>query len=260
MVSDCPRPSPTDRVRLQKYLAACGLGSRRACETLIAEGRVSVNGTPVTRQGICVVPSTDSVQVDGRLVALQNERYWAVYKPRGVVSTCHDPEGRRTVLDLMPRTDERLYPVGRLDFDSEGLLLLTNDGALAARLMHPRHEVEKVYRVQTSSTLTATDMERARQGVESEGERLSVAAITPEHSTGHGPVYRVVLRQGRKRQIRRIFAELGHRVTRLTRMSIGPLALGQLQVGQWRELSEQEVAVLYKAARLTPVEASGDHQ
>lgn len=192
-------------------------------------------------------------------MARQRERYWALYKPRGVVSTCHDPEGRRTVLDIIPSTGERLYPVGRLDFDSEGLLLLTNDGALAARLMHPRHEVEKVYRVQTAATLTAVDMERARQGVSSEGETLRVAAITPDHSAGHAPVYRVVLRQGRKRQIRRIVTELGHRVTRLTRMAIGPLALGSLQVGQWRELSEREVAELYQAARLTPVGTSGDH-
>lgn len=225
---------------------------------LIAEGRVSVNGTPVTRQGVCVAPLVDCVLVDGRPVAPQRERYWAVYKPRGVVSTCHDPEGRRTVLDVMPPTGERLYPVGRLDFDSEGLLLLTNDGALAGRLMHPRHEVEKVYRVQASSALTAADMERARRGVESEGETLRVAAITPEQSTGHGPVYRVVLRQGRKRQIRRIFDVLGHRVSRLTRIAIGPLTLGQLQVGQWRELSERDVAVLYKAARLAQAGSSGD--
>ena len=249
-VSACPRPSPSDRVRLQKHLAACGLGSRRACETFIAEGRVTVDGVLVTQQGVCIDPYTSTVCLDGRPVVIQHSRYWVVYKPRGVVSTCHDPQGRRTVLDLLPHADARLYPVGRLDYDSEGLLLLTNDGALALRLTHPRHEIEKVYLVQTPTSLSAEALERARCGVESEGEHLQVAAIDQERPNQYGSVYRVVLRQGRKRQIRRIFAELGNSVTRLTRLSMGPLKLGTLKASEWRELTEREVFVLYRAAGL----------
>lgn len=250
MVSACLRPNPSNRVRLQKHLAACGLGSRRACETFIAEGRVTVDGARVTEQGVCIDPQTAAVCLDGRLVAIQRPRYWLVYKPRGVVSTCQDPQGRRTVLDLLPSAGERLYPVGRLDYESEGLLLLTNDGALALRLLHPRHEVEKVYLVQTPAELSAAAMERARRGVDSEGEQLQVASIIPERPNRYGRVYRVVLRQGRKRQIRRIFSELGHSVTRLTRVAMGPLTLGSLKAGEWRELAEREVAVLYKAVGL----------
>ena len=248
--SACPRPNPSNRVRLQKHLAACGLGSRRACELLIGEGRVSVNGQPVTQQGVCVDPHSDTVLVDGRPVAVQRARYWIVYKPCGIVSTCHDPEGRKTVLDLLPRQNERLYPVGRLDYASEGLLLLTNDGALAARLLHPRHEVPKLYRVQTAVALTRTEADHALRGVESEGERLRVASIAAERQGPQGGVYRVELRQGRKRQIRRIFAELGHRVLRLTRVAMGSLTLGTLQPGEWRELTRREIEELYRAAGL----------
>ena len=248
--SDCPRPNPSNRVRLQKHLAACGLGSRRACETIIAEGRVTVDGVKVTQQGVSIDPQTAAVCLDGRPVAVERSRYWVVYKPRGVVSTCHDPQGRRTVLDLLPTVDVRLYPVGRLDYDSEGLLLLTNDGALSLRLLHPRHEIDKVYLVQTPTELSPAELDRARRGVESEGEPLRVAAIAPERPNRFGQVYRVVLRQGRKRQIRRIFFELEHTVTRLTRVAMGPLALGTLKAGEWRELTAHEVAVLYKAAGL----------
>ena len=251
MVSACPRPSPSNRVRLQKHLAACGIGSRRACEALIAEGRVTVNGAKVTQQGVCIDPQTADVRLDGRSLTVQRSRYWLVYKPRGVVATCHDPQGRRTVLDLLPPSGERLYPVGRLDRDSEGLLLLTNDGSLALRLLHPRHEIEKIYRVQTPTELSAATLDRARRGVTSEGELLRVAAIAAERPNRYGHVYRVALREGRKRQIRRIFAELGHAVTRLTRLAMGPLALDPLKTGEWRELTEREVANLYAAAGLS---------
>jgi len=232
------------------------LGSRRACETLIAEGRVTVDGARVAQQGVCIDPHTAVVCVDGHPVSVQRPRYWVVYKPRLVVSTCHDPQGRRTVLDLLPASDERLYPVGRLDYDSEGLLLLTNDGALALRLTHPRHEIEKVYLVQTPTELPPEALVRACRGVESEGEHLCVAAIAPERPSRYGCVYRVVLRQGRKRQIRRIFTELGHSVTRLTRLAMGPLKLGMLKPGEWRELSEREVAGLYLAAGMEGGERS----
>lgn len=233
------------------------MGSRRACEELIAEGRVAVNGERVAQQGVCIDPQADQVRVDGRAMAPQRTRYWAIYKPRGVVSTCHDPEGRRTVLDLIPHRGERLYPVGRLDYDSEGLLLMTNDGELSMRLLHPRHEVEKTYLVQTPVALTASALQRAKEGVESEGECLRVASIVPERPNRYGHVYRVVLRQGRKRQIRRILAELGCQVSRLTRVAMGPLTLGTLRAGEWRELSDGEVKSLYRAAGLERRDASG---
>ena len=188
--------------------------------------------------------------MDGQPVAAQRARYWAVYKPCGVVSTCHDPEGRQTVLELLPPQSERLYPVGRLDYASEGLMLLTNDGALAARLLHPRHEVPKLYRVQTAVALTPADMDRARHGIESDGEHLRVASIAVERQGPQGAVYHVELRQGRKRQIRRIFDALGHRVLRLTRVAMGPLQVGTLRPREWRELTEREIGSLYRAAGL----------
>ncbi len=221
---------------------------------------MTVDGAKVAQQGVCIDPATAVVCVDGKAVAVQRTRYWLVYKPRGVVSTCHDPEGRRTVLDLLPANGERLYPVGRLDFDSEGLLLLTNDGALALRLTHPRHEIDKVYLVQTPSELPPEALDRARRGVDSEGEHLCVAAIAPERPSRYGCIYRVVLRQGRKRQIRRIFTELGHSVTRLTRVSMGPLKLGMLKAGEWRELSAWELAGLYRAGGLEGGRAASDAQ
>ncbi len=239
------RPSPSNRVRLQKYLAACGLGSRRFCETLIAGGRVSVNGVPVVEQGCRVDPGCDSVAVDGRVCRQQAKRYLILNKPAGFLCTSRDPQGRRTFLSLLPPSGERLFSVGRLDHDSEGLLLVTNDGEFALRLAHPRHWVAKTYLVTIPGRLSARDGEGMKAGVVSDGETLQAERVEFLRVRPRGASeYRVILREGRKRQIRRMFAALGHKVLRLQRIAIGTLALGDLPAGKWRELTAAELALL----------------
>jgi 23S rRNA pseudouridine2605 synthase len=244
---DFPRPSPPDGprpVRLQKYLALCGLGSRRACELLIAGGRVAVNGQVVREQGRCVIPGTDRVLADGRPAAPETPLYILLHKPAGVVTTCRDPQRRRTFADLLPDFGARLFPVGRLDLDSEGLLILTNDGALGQRLTHPRHHVPKVYEVRVSGRLTEPQAAAMEQGIVSDGDTLRALKVTPAGAEGDAALYRVTLGEGHKRQIRRMFAHFGLTVHRLVRTRIGPIELGDLEPGAWRFLSPEEVAAL----------------
>lgn len=243
-----PRQNPNNGVRLQKYLASCGLGSRRHCEDLIAAGRVALNGETVTRQGLCLDPSCDSIRVDGRPCRPQGMRYLMLNKPVGYLCTNRDPQGRRTYLSLLPPSRERLFSIGRLDADSSGLLLVTNDGELAMRLAHPRHWVGKTYEVTVNGRLTAAQAAAMRRGIVSEGETLRAAeveCIGPEASGVH---YRILLREGRKRQIRRMFDALGLRVISLHRTAIGSLRLGDLPSGQWRDLDPREIEDLKKKA------------
>ena len=236
--SGSPRPSPTRNVRLQKHLAACGLGSRRACEGLIAEGRVTVNGRRVDQQGVCVDPVVDRIEVEGRRVGVERKLYLLLNKPRDILCTSHDTHGRRTFLDLLPGIKTRLFSVGRLDRDSEGLLMVTNDGDLALALTHPRHEVPKTYHVKLSGLLSPPAMARMRSGILSEGQTLRAERVTLRSSRDQE--YEVVLREGRKRQIRRMMEALGLRVLRLKRVAIGPLTIAGLRSGAWRHLSEAE--------------------
>ena len=236
-----PRPSPTPEQRLQRFLASCGLGSRRACEEIIRSGRVSVNGRAVTEMGVTVCPDRDTVSVDGKPVHSQATLYFAVHKPRGVVCTSRDPDGRRTVLDLLPGYRERLYTVGRLDFDSEGLILVTNDGEFANLLMHPRHHVPKVYRVWSARPLLAEEMQRMVKGMTLDGERMRMLEIREAGRSTKGARYRVVLGEGKKRQIRRMFRGVGARVLRLQRVEIGAIRLGALPLGAHRALTQAEV-------------------
>lgn len=235
-------------MRLQKYLATCGVASRRASEEIIASGRVTVNGRPVIEQGLSIIPGTDAVEVDGRIVSPEEKRYFVLNKPVGVLCTCQDTHGRRTFLDFFPGIGERLYPVGRLDQDSEGLLIVTNDGELALRLMHPRHEVSKIYHVETSRPLTPDQRQRMRAGIDSEGERLTAEAVDP--LPGRVGQYRIILKEGRKRQIRRMVQALGLRVSALRRMAVGSLELGSLPVGKVRALARHEVEVLFRESGL----------
>ena len=226
-------------VRLQKYLAACGVASRRASEQYIADGRVSVNGRPVTQQGFCLDPESDTVEVDGRRVFPEPKLYYMFNKPVGVLCTCQDTHGRKTFLDYFPNCRERLYPVGRLDQDSEGLLIVTNDGALALHLTHPRHEVAKTYWVRLTAPLSETARSRMLAGIESEGEILRAESISPLPKEQAG--YRVVLKEGRKRQIRRMAQSLGLSVLTLQRVAVGSLTLGILPTGKARALSRSEI-------------------
>ncbi len=248
MALDSPKPSPNS-VRLQKYIAHCGVASRRAAEALIRQGRVAVDGHVVTEMGVSVNPRVQTVAVDGRPVKRESFAYILLNKPRNILCTCRDPQGRLTFQELLPDLPVRVYSVGRLDMDSEGLLLLTNDGELANRLAHPRHHVEKTYQVWASAPLDPAVRERMTgEGVESEGERLRMLSITPGRETRAGWMHTVVLGEGKKRQIRRMFAEAGAKVLRLRRVAMGPLKLGEIQSGAWRHLTGNEVERLKNAA------------
>lgn len=242
--------------RLQKIMAKAGLGSRRQSEAIIAEGRVRVNGQ-VAKLGDKADPAIDRIEVDGQVIDLADETpiYILLHKPRGVISSLEDEleEGRTTVRDLIPLdASVHIYPVGRLDKPSEGLMLMTNDGELAHRLTHPRYEHEKMYTVTVDGRLTDDLVEQWRRGVMLDGRITAPAPIEILDRRDSSTTFRIILREGRKRQIRRIAAELGHPVQKLIRDRIGPLELGDLPPGQWRYLTEREVAELQAYAGLEP--------
>jgi 23S rRNA pseudouridine2605 synthase len=240
--------------RLQKVLSAAGVASRRASEELIRQGRVTVNGAVVTTLGSKADPARDEIRVDGRRIKRATRlRYLLLNKPRGYVTTRRDPQRRRTVMDLIPPHHDYVYPVGRLDYDSEGLLLLTNDGDLAAALTHPRHEVERVYRVEIAGTPDARSLHRLSRGIVLDGERTAPAKITMLFAETERPadaVLLMTLHEGRNRQVRRMCEAIGHPVKRLTRIRIGPLTDRGLRAGQVRELTAAEVRALKKAVHL----------
>ena len=233
--------------RLQKVMAAAGIASRRASEVLIAEGRVTVNGV-VASLGDRVEVGSDVVEVDGERVTVDTTlRYLMLNKPRGVVSTTSDPEGRPTVMDLV-NLDERLYPVGRLDQDTEGLLLLTNDGELANRLLHPSFQVERTYLALVPGPVRREALRRLADGVELDDglARPRRVRVVEEH---HGrALLELVMTEGRKREVRRMLAAVGAPVERLARVAFGGVELGDLRQGKWRFLDRREVARLHEAA------------
>ena len=232
-----------DGDRLQKVLARTGIGSRRVCEELIAEGRVRVNGE-VAILGRRVLPDADDIEVDGVPISVKPGLiYYLLNKPRGVVTTASDPQGRRTVVELVP-TAPRVFPVGRLDTDTEGLLLLTNDGELAHRLTHPSFGVEKEYLAEVQGTPSPGDLRRLREGVNLEDGPTSPARV----STLGPNLLRITIHEGRNRQVRRMCETVGHPVTRLVRTRIGPLAERTLKPGEYRELTVKEVRALERAA------------
>lgn len=225
--------------RLQKILSAGGVCSRRKAEEYLREGRVTVNGVPAAL-GDKADPETDTIALDGVPVGRTETRtLLMLYKPRGVVTTLADEKGRRTVADLVKDCGARVWPVGRLDLDSEGLLLLTDDGALTHALLHPSHEVEKEYRVWVEGDVDAA-LPVLRGPMELDGYALRPARVTP---AGEG-VLSVVIHEGRNRQVRRMFDSVGHKVLLLRRVRFGPLELGDLRRGEWRELSAEEIARL----------------
>jgi len=236
--------------RLQKILARAGLGSRRACEELIQQGRVAVNGQ-TARLGQKADPARDRITVDGQPVRLrQQHTYIALHKPAGVVCTVRDPQGRPTVLDLVPaRPGVRLWPAGRLDTDSEGLVLLTDDGALTHQLTHPRFGHEKEYRVLVVHKPDQATLDRWSQGLVLDGRRTAPARVRLLQQEDQNTWWLVVvLREGRKRQIRQMMETLGHPVRRLIRLRIGPVHLGDLAPGQWRYLTRREIQSLQRLA------------
>jgi 23S rRNA pseudouridine2605 synthase len=236
------------RIRLQKVLASAGVGSRRACEQLIAAGRVSVDGEIVDQLGARVDPATAVVQVDGvRVIVRSDLVYLALNKPRGVLSAMSDDRGRATVADLVADRPERLFHVGRLDADSEGLLLLTNDGDLAHLLMHPSFGVVKTYLADVPGPVDGGLGRRLRAGVELADGPVRVDSFRLVQQSGARALVEVALHEGRKHIVRRLLAEVGHPVDRLVRTAIGPLQLGGQHPGTVRELTRKEVGALFGA-------------
>ena len=246
--------------RLQKLISTAGVASRRASEELITQGRVEVNGEVVRTLGTKADPAKDVIKVDGRRLRFDTRpRYILLHKPKNVVTTRRDPEGRRTVIELLKGVREYVYPVGRLDYDSEGLLLLTSDGDLAARLTHPRHAVERMYEAVVVGVPADDDLEKLRRGIFLDGSRTAPAQVKRAGTVGKGrnELSRLLLtlREGRNRQVRRMCASIGHPVRKLTRTRMGPIKLGDLRPGHWRDLTAREIRLLQEAASLLPPDA-----
>ena len=234
--------------RLQKILAHAGLGSRRDCEQYILQGRVTVDGKVVRELGTRVNSESAAIAVDGERVRLEKMVYYAVNKPKGYVSTNNDPAGRPRVIDLLPEVPERVYAVGRLDEDSMGLMILTNDGELANRLAHPRYGVEKTYRALVAGTPGREILDKLTEGIWLSDGKLRAKRARFAGSQGEATTLELVLAEGKKREIRRMLAKLGHKVMSLTRIAIGPVVLKGLSSGEHRPLSRSEIDLLRKVA------------
>jgi 23S rRNA pseudouridine2605 synthase len=236
--------SEEEGIRLQKALAQAGVASRRVGENLIHAGRVEVNGKVVEEQGMRVDPTRDVIRVDGaRIPPQRNNHYLVLNKPRGVLSAMEDPHGRPTLAQYVPE-GVRLFHVGRLDADTEGLLLLTNDGDFAQRMTHPSYEVSKVYLAEVGGSITEGTLKKLRGGIELDDGPITPDEVRLMQRSGERSMVRVTLHSGRNRIVRRIFDALGHPVQRLSRLAIGPVKLGDLRVGETRELSREELGAL----------------
>ncbi len=233
--------------RLNKYLAHAGQGSRRHCDELIRAGRVAIDGVVVRELGTRVEPD-QTVSVDGVPVQSEKNVYWVVNKPRGYLCTNSDPGGRPRAIDLVPHVQQRVYTVGRLDEDSEGLLLLTNDGDLANRLMHPRFGVTKTYLVQVAGKPTREDLDKLLKGIYLSEGQVKARSVRPVKQQGASTWLRIILNEGKNREIRRMLARLEHKVMRLKRVALGPLDLGRLVAGKCRPLTSLELKLLRRAS------------
>lgn len=243
--------SAEEGIRLQRVLAAAGLGSRRACEQIIEEGRVEVDGTTVRTQGMRVDPDKAVIKVDGlRIASAHDHVYLVLNKPVGVVSTMSDPEGRPSLAEYVADRSARLFNVGRLDVDTEGLILLTNDGDLAHRLAHPSFGVEKSYLAEVVGPVARDVGKRLREGIELDDGLVQADSFRLVSTVGNRVMVEVALHEGRKHVVRRMLAEVGHPVSRLVRTRVGPITLGNLKPGKHRRLSQQEIGALYKSVGL----------
>ncbi len=233
-------------MRLNKYLADCGVDSRRNCDGIIAEGRVKVNGKTVRELGTVVDEERDSVTLDGRRIRPKRNVYLMLHKPKGYVTTVKDELGRKTVMELLEDVKARIYPVGRLDYDTEGLLLLTNDGDLSFRLTHPSNEVPKTYVVRISGKISKESISVLQNGVEIDGRKTAPAKVDLLDQDEHHSRLELTIREGRNRQIKKMFEAVGHEVEFLRRSAIGDLRLGGLTRGTYRYLTEKEINYLKK--------------
>lgn len=233
-----------DKMRLQKYIAECGVASRRKSEELIKQGRVKVNGIPVSEMGV-KVSDEDVVEVDGRRISLEQKKvYIMLNKPVGYISSVRDQFSRNTVVDLIKGVKERIYPVGRLDYDTSGLLLLTNDGDFAFRLTHPKHEMKKTYIAEVEGVPDSNDIESFQNGLRIEDYVTSPAELTVLEKKKSSSIVKVVIHEGKNRQVRKMCDAIGHPVISLKRIAIGDLYLKSLPEGQWRYLKEEEIKML----------------
>ena len=233
-------------MRLQKYLASCGVASRRAAEKLIAEGHVTVDGQKITEMGV-QVEDHQIICMDGKRVRPEGEKHYIMYhKPAGEVTTVSDPEGRATVLDRFRDYPIRLYPVGRLDYDSEGLLLLTNDGDLTERMLHPSMEVDKTYLARVSNQVTPEEARQLERGVMVDGRQTARAKVHILSVQNLFTDMIITIHEGRNRQVRKMVEQIGHQVVMLRRIRFGPLKLGELPRGMWRPLTQEELDALKK--------------
>ena len=236
-----------EKVRLHKFIAAAGLASRRAAEKMIAAGRIKVNGETVTTAGLTIDPQADRVELDNKPIQAKTEKqYILLYKPKGILTTVNDPFGRRTVMELLPRQD--IFPVGRLDLDTEGLLLLTDDGELAYRLTHPRFKVEKKYHAYVKGIPGEEKLKLLREGVTLEEGTVSPAKVELLEQHGGKSVLVIAIHEGKKRQVKRMFSVIGHPVISLKRIAFAFLTLKGLKPGEYRPLTADEVNRLYRLA------------
>ncbi len=237
--------------RLQKILAQAGVASRRKSEELILAGKVTVNGEVVTELGTKADPTVDEITVNGRSIAAEKKVYYMFNKPKGVITSVTDPEGRKTVQDYLKGVNERVFPVGRLDYDSEGLLILTNDGELANRLTHPKHHVPKTYLVTVEGVPHGDSLEKFRRGIQLEDgmTQPAEAEYYDIDTDKKQATIRVTIYEGKNRQIRRMFDALSHKVIRLKRIAFGELLIGNLKRGLHRPLSKQELDALQKGSK-----------
>jgi 23S rRNA pseudouridine2605 synthase len=245
--------------RLQKILAAAGFGSRRACEEMILDGRVAVNGSIMSTLPALADTESDRIAVDGKPVRSERHVYFILNKPAGVFCTQNDPAGRTRAVDLLQGVRERVYPVGRLDAESMGLLILTNDGALTQKLTHPRFGVPKTYRAEVQGMPTLETLEKVRAGVWLAEGRTAPAKIEIIHRQRDKAILEVTLRECRNREIRRMLAMVGHKVRRLTRIRMGRLSIAKLPLGAYRRLTDEEVNYLRQLAEKVGVEPAGFH-
>ena len=250
-MTEGPELDQEGMIRLQKLLAQSGVASRRKCEELMLEGHVEVDGEVVTRLGTKVDPRTAVIRVDGkRLPPMSPHVYLVLNKPRGVVSTMSDPEGRRTLSDFVADRPERLFHVGRLDTDTEGLILLTNDGDFAHRMAHPSYEMDKTYVAEVAGQVTKATVREVLDGVTLEDGPVEVSSFKVVSSHGGKSIVELVIHEGRNRIVRRLLDAVGHPVKRLTRTAIGPVRLSGLRKGELRDLTRDELGTLLDAARL----------
>lgn len=238
------------RERLQKVIATAGVASRRQAEKMITEGRVSVNNVVTTQLGEKADPEKDIIRVDGKIISTEKTKYYiALNKPSGFVTTLHDPENRPTIVDLIGGIPERVYPVGRLDYDSRGLLLLTNDGDFAQKIQHPRFRKPKVYKVKIQGHLSKKDLNQLVRGIKTGDDVFRPENVKMEKYNNKSCWLRLTLREGQNRIVRRGFEALGYRVAHLVREAIGSLNLGGLKEGEWRHLTPKEIGRLMETEK-----------